>query len=344
MKNLNFVLKLSYMGVKSMRIFKYKRAALSNLSKPLLCAIVNVTPDSFSDGGKWLDPGRAIEHALEMIEEGAGMIDIGGESTRPGSEPVSAEEEMARVIPVIRALRAVSDVPISIDTWKSEVARAAIEAGADIVNDITGLLGDEAMAGTVARSGAGLIAMFNPVMARPSHEGSKVFPKFGGGEVFSKSDYDYMEGAPIVECMDFFFDKTLERAKCAGLDYERIMLDPGIGFGLTKRENLELIKSFNRLHERGFMAFLGLSRKRFIANIIEEEGFCISSSEEGTRNKDMASSYLSCLVAMKGVEVLRVHTVKEHRMALALAEALHNTETVADRNFAAYQNSMLKND
>lgn len=321
----------------SMRVFKYKRGSLEGLTRPVLCAIVNVTPDSFSDGGKWINPEKAVGHALELIAEGAGMIDIGGESTRPGSNPVSIDEEMARVLPVIRALRARTSVPISIDTWKAEVAGAALDAGADIVNDITGLLGDEYMASTIASKRAGLIAMFNPVMARPEHEGSKIFPKFGNAEVFTDKDYRAMASMSILELMDYFFDKTLKRAAEAGLDPEHIMLDPGIGFGLTKKENLELVDELSHIHRKGFMAFLGLSRKRFVVNLLEENGFNVDfSTEEGRANRDLASSYLSCLAAQKGAEVLRVHTIKEHKMGLVLAEALNQRAKFEDKNFVSY--------
>ena len=147
--------------------------------RTLLCGILNVTPDSFSDGGRYQTVERALEQARKLIAEGARMLDIGGESTRPGSHFVEIQEEIQRVVPVIEAIRAESDILISVDTWKSEVARAALEAGADLVNDITGLLGDPQMARVIAEAGAGAILMFNPVMARPHHPSSMIFPTFG---------------------------------------------------------------------------------------------------------------------------------------------------------------------
>ena len=144
-----------------------------------LCGILNVTPDSFSDGGKYNTVEFALEQARYLIQEGAQMLDIGGESTRPGSHYIEIEEEIERVVPVIEAIRKQSDVLISVDTWKAPVAKAALAAGADIVNDITGFLGDEGMAQVVAESSAGAILMFNPVMARPHHASSLIFPKFG---------------------------------------------------------------------------------------------------------------------------------------------------------------------
>lgn len=184
--------------------------------------------------------------------------------------------------------------------------------------------------------------MFNPVLARPRHEGSKIFPSFGSPNVFSEEDYAYMSEAPILACMDYYFEKSLERAYKAGLAKENIMLDPGIGFGLTKRENLELIEHIHAIHDKGFMAFLGLSRKRFVVNLLEEEGFNVDlGTEEGWSNRDRASAFLSCLAAYKGVEVLRVHTLREHRMGLIFASALRSPELVEDRNFGAYKNTNL---
>lgn len=156
--------------------------------RTLLCGILNVTPDSFSDGGRYQTVDRALEQARKLIAEGASILDIGGESTRPGSHFVEIQEEIQRVVPVIEAIRAESDILISVDTWKSEVARAALAAGADLVNDITGLLGDPQMAGVIAEAQAGAILMFNPVMARPHHPSSVIFPTFGFEPAFSSEE------------------------------------------------------------------------------------------------------------------------------------------------------------
>ena len=210
----------------------------------LLCGILNVTPDSFSDGGKYTSVDAALQQARKLIQEGAQILDIGGESTRPGSHYVEIQEEIDRVVPVIKAIRKESDVLISVDTWKSQVAAAALEAGADIVNDITGFLGDPKMAAVVAEHEASAVLMFNPVMARPHHPSSTIFPSFGFEPVFSEQELQQMAQEPIQDLMWTFFDRSLAVAKAAGVQTDRIMLDPGIGFGLTKRENLLLFTGF----------------------------------------------------------------------------------------------------
>jgi len=195
--------------------------------RTLLCGILNVTPDSFSDGGRYQTVDRALEQARKLIAEGASILDIGGESTRPGSHFVEIQEEIQRVVPVIEAIRA------AVDTGKSEVARAALAAGADLVNDITGLLGDPQMAGVIAEAQAGAILMFNPVMARPHHPSSVIFPTFGFEPAFSSEELAQFEGLSIQDCMWTFFAKSLELAEEAGLSPDQLFLDPGIGFGLT---------------------------------------------------------------------------------------------------------------
>ena len=206
-----------------------------NHTKTAICGIINVTPDSFSDGGQFFAIEEALKQARKLIAEGATILDIGGESTRPGSSYVEIEEEIQRVVPVIKAIRQESDILISVDTWKSQVAEAALKAGAHIVNEITGLMGDEKMAEVVAKAGAQVVIMFNPVMARPQHPSSLIFPHFGFGEPFTKEDLDEFEKLPVEELMTAFFDRALVRAEKSGISKENIMLDPGIGFGLTKK-------------------------------------------------------------------------------------------------------------
>ena len=184
-----------------------------NLTKTAICGIINVTPDSFSDGGQFFAIEEALKQARKLIAEGATILDIGGESTRPGSSYVEIEEEIQRVVPVIKAIRQESDVLISVDTWKSQVAEAALKSGAHIVNDITGLMGDEKMAEVVAKAGAQVVIMFNPVMARPQHPSSLIFPHFGFGEPFTKEDLDEFEKLPVEELMTAFFDRALVRAE-----------------------------------------------------------------------------------------------------------------------------------
>ena len=305
----------------------------------LLCGILNVTPDSFSDGGKYTSVDAALQQARKLIQEGAQILDIGGESTRPGSHHyVEIQEEIDRVVPVIEAIRKESDVWISVDTWKSQVAAAALEAGADIVNDITGFLGDPEMAVVVAEHEASAVLMFNPVMARPHHPSSTIFPRFGFEPVFSEQELQQMAQEPIQDVMWTFFDRSLAVAKEAGVQTERIMLDPGIGFGLTKRENLLLLQELETIHQKGYPIFLGVSRKRFVVNIIEEAGFETDpATETGFWNRDLASSHLTSIAASQGVEVVRVHDIPLHKMAASLGQAIFQAQEAADTNLKQYK-------
>ena len=305
-----------------------------------LCGIINATPDSFSDGGRYNTVETALAQARKLIAEGAHMLDIGGESTRPrpGSHFVAIQEEIERVVPVIEAIRRESDVVISVDTWKSEVAAAALAAGADIINDITGLLGDEKMAETAAKYGAPVIVMFNPVMARPQHASSRIFPEFGFVPAFSKEELSHFAELPITELMWKCFEKSLELAEHAGLSRDNIMLDPGIGFGLTKRENLLILQELDSLHQAGFPIFLGVSRKRFLVSILEESGFEVNpETQEGFENRDTASAHLTSLAASRGVEVVRVHEVAKHRMAAAVGDAIRLAQQTEDLNLGQYK-------
>ena len=305
----------------------------------LLCGILNVTPDSFSDGGKYTSVDAALQQARKLIQEGAQILDIGGESTRPGSHHyVEIQEEIDRVVPVIEAIRKESDVLISVDTWKSQVAAAALEAGADIVNDITGFLGDSQMAAVVVEHEASAILMFNPVMARPDHPSSTIFPSFGFEPVFSEQELQQMAQEPIQDLMWTFFDRSLAVAKAAGVQTDRIMLDPGIGFGLTKRENLLLLQELGTIHQKGYPIFLGVSRKRFVVNIIEEAGFETDpATETGFWNRDLASSHLTSIAASQGVEVVRVHDIPLHKMAASLGQAIFQAQEAADTNLKQYK-------
>ena len=306
--------------------------------RTLLCGILNVTPDSFSDGGRYQTVERALEQARKLIAEGARMLDIGGESTRPGSHFVEIQEEIQRIVPVIEAIRAESDILISVDTWKSEVARAALEAGADLVNDITGLLGDPQMARVIAEARAGAILMFNPVMARPHHPSSVIFPTFGFEPAFSSEELAQFEGRSIQDCMWTFFDKSLERAEGAGLSQDQLFLDPGIGFGLTKRENLQLLQDLKTIHAKGYPIFLGVSRQRFVVNILEEEGFEINpKTKEGFYNRDLASSHLTSMAASQGVEIVRVHDIPLHKMAVAIGSAIYQADQAPDLHLKQYR-------
>ena len=307
-------------------------------AKTAICGIINVTPDSFSDGGQFFAVEQALQQARKLIAEGASMLDIGGESTRPGSSYVEIEEEIQRVLPVIKAIRKESDVLISIDTWKSQVAEAALAAGANLVNDITGLMGDEKMAQVVAKAGAQVVIMFNPVMARPQHPSSQIFPRFGFGQAFTEKELADFEQLPVEDLMTAFFERALARANQAGIARDKIMLDPGIGFGLTKKENLVLLRDLDKLHQQGYPIFLGVSRKRFVINILEENGFEVNpETEVGFRNRDTASAHVTSIAARQGVEVVRVHDVASHKMAIEIASAIRLADDAENLDLKQYK-------
>ena len=307
-------------------------------AKTAICGIINVTPDSFSDGGQFFAVDQALQQARKLIAEGASMLDIGGESTRPGSSYVEIEEEIQRVVPVIEAIREESDVLISIDTWKSQVAEAALKAGANLVNDITGLMGDEKMADVVAKAGAQVVIMFNPVMTRPQHPSSLIFPHFGFGQAFTEKEIAGFEKMPIEDLMTAFFDRALTRAEKAGISKGKIMLDPGIGFGLTKKENLLLLRDLDKLHQQGYPIFLGVSRKRFVINILEENDFEVNpETEVGFRNRDTASAHVTSIAARQGVEVVRVHDVASHKMAVEIASAIRLADDAENLDLKQYK-------
>lgn len=311
-----------------------------NHAKTAICGIINVTPDSFSDGGQFFALEQALQQARKLIAEGASMLDIGGESTRPGSSyvEIEIEEEIQRVVPVIKAIRKESDILISIDTWKSQVAEAALAAGANLVNDITGLMGDEKMAQVVAEARAKMVIMFNPVMARPQHPSSLIFPHFGFNQAFTEEELADFETLPIEDLMENFFERALARANQAGIVKENILLDPGIGFGLTKKENLLLLRDLDKLHQKGYPIFLGVSRKRFVINILEENGFEVNPETElGFRNRDTASAHVTSIAARQGVEVVRVHDVASHRMAVEIASAIRLADEAENLDLKQYK-------
>ena len=256
-----------------------------------LMGVVNVTPDSFSDGGLYFDPEAAVAHGQELAEAGAEILDVGGESTRPGADPVSAQEELRRVVPVISGL-AGSQARISVDTSKAAVAAAALEAGAEIVNDVTALRGDADMAGLCAERGAIVVLMHMLGDPRTMQEDPR---------------YD-----DVVADVKAFLAERLEAAVAAGIDEERVWLDPGIGFGKTGAHNLELLRRLRELRELGRPLVIGTSRKSFIGKV---DGSAADQRLGGT----IASSILA---AAEGADVLRVHDVTEMRQALAVATAI----------------------
>jgi len=253
---------------------------------PLLMGIVNVTPDSFSDGGQFVDRNAAVDHALQLAEDGADILDIGGESTRPGSDLVSANEELRRVVGVIELLRTRTDRLISIDTTKSEVARRALAAGADIVNDISGLTFDAEMPEVCAASDCGVICMH-----------------IRGTPQTMQDDPQYDD---VVADVSAFLASRLAALESAGISRERIATDPGIGFGKTAQHNVELLSHVADLRSLGRPVVIGHSRKRFLAKVL---GRPVEERMFGTIG-------VAISVAAQGADMIRVHDVRETRDAL----------------------------
>ncbi len=261
-------------------------------SHTLIMGILNVTPDSFSDGGQFTDPNEAADHALQMMEEGADMIDIGGESTRPGAEPVPLEEELNRTIPVVEAIRKKSDCLISIDTYKSAVAKAALDAGAGVVNDISALTFDENMASLVAEKNVPVIMMH-----------IKGTPR----DMQKNPSYENLIG----EIIDFFTEQT-SLAKEKGVPDTNIILDPGIGFGKRLEDNFEIIRELRQICAMGYPVLFGPSRKSFIGTALN---LPVEDRLEGT---------LASITAgiMNGARIVRVHDVKETKRAVTIIEKI----------------------
>jgi dihydropteroate synthase len=255
--------------------------------------VLNITPDSFSDGGKFFSAEKAIEGGLRMAAQGADIIDVGGESTRPGAKPVAADEELRRVIPVIEKLRAQIDIPISIDTSKTEVARAAIQAGASIVNDVTGGRGDKGMLPLIAETKSACIIMHMQGTPRTM----QVEPRY----------------ADVVSEVANFFRQQYALAIGSNIDPMAIAFDPGIGFGKTLDHNLELLTQLERLRAHDRPLIVGVSRKSFLGKLI-------NSPEIEDRVAPAVA--LTSLLRERGADVFRVHDVKENVSALRVTEAI----------------------
>ncbi|MFL6500413.1 MAG: dihydropteroate synthase [Candidatus Udaeobacter sp.] len=275
------------------RIWKVGNRVLDVSRHGLIMGVLNVTPDSFSDGDEFLSTEKATERGLQMAAEGAHIIDVGGESTRPGSQPITADEELRRVLPVIEDLRRKLDVTISIDTSKAEVARAAIDAGASVVNDITGGRGDEQMLPLVAETKSGLIIMHMqgtpPIM--------QLQPRY----------------ADVVAEISEIFRQQYARAIGSNIDPMAIAFDPGIGFGKTLEHNLELLAQLERLRTQDRPLVVGVSRKSFLGKLI--------GSPE-IRDRLVPGAALTAILRARGADVFRVHDVKENVYALRITEAL----------------------
>jgi dihydropteroate synthase len=262
--------------------------------RPLILGIVNVTPDSFSDGGRHAGPSAAVAHGLELVRQGADLLDIGGESTRPGSQPVPLEEELRRVLPVVAALAAATPVPLSVDTWKAEVARACLAAGASIINDVTALRGDPSMADVVRAAGAGAILMH-----------------MQGTPATMQLDPQYED---VIAEIGHFFEERLQTLADQGIARERLVLDPGIGFGKRTSHNLEILARLREFQRFGRPVCLGVSRKGIIGRLVGERPV----------ERRLAGSLAAVCYALgqQAVQVVRVHDVEETKDAVTLFVAL----------------------
>ncbi|GAA3870645.1 dihydropteroate synthase [Celeribacter arenosi] len=274
-----------------------KPVAGLDLSRPNLMGILNVTPDSFSDGGQFTDPHLAREHALSMVSNGADIIDIGGESTRPGADLVEVEQEIARTAPTIAAIRKSSSVPISIDTRKACVAAQALAAGASLVNDVSAFTFDPSLAQTTARAGAPVCLMH------------------------AQGDPDVMQNDPryddvLLDVYDFL-NVRIGVAEAAGIPRDRIIVDPGIGFGKTIAHNLAILNRLSLFHGLGCAVLLGASRKKFIGTL---------GDAPEARDRTPGSIAVALAAVAQGVQIVRVHDIKDTKQALALWQSVHQGE------------------
>ncbi len=270
-----------------------KLGSLTLGPNPVLMGVLNVTPDSFSDGGEFFDPDRAVAHAASLLDEGARIVDVGGESTRPGSDPVSPQEELKRVVPVVQGILAARpEAVVSIDTYRASTAEAALDAGARIVNDVTAL-SDPKMAELVAERGSPVVLMH-----------------MRGEPKSMQQDPRYED--VVREVRDFLAHRA-ERAMRAGVDEESIVLDPGIGFGKTLEHNLALLNRLDALVELGFPVLVGASRKSFLGKI---------GGSSDPKDRLFGTVATNVLAYERGVTLFRVHDVRANKEALAVAAAI----------------------
>jgi len=284
-------------------VIKQDKGCLEFGKEIIVAGVLNVTPDSFYDGGKNSDLGSALSHARRMIEDGADIIDIGGESTRPDSSYVSADEEKLRVIPVIKELSKETHIPISIDTYKAEVAEEAIKAGAQIINDISGLQADDEMARVAAENNTPIIIMH--IKGHP-HD----FPK--------NPVYDNL----IPEIISFF-ERRIEDAVNSGIAHNNIIIDPGIGFGKKPEHNLAILRQLNDFKCLNLPIMVGTSRKSFISNVLE------LSDEQNLPTSDarLAGTLVTLIIAViNGANIVRVHDVREAVQAIKMYRAIESAK------------------
>jgi dihydropteroate synthase len=275
------------------RVWKIGDKVVNLSRRGMIVGVLNVTPDSFSDGNEFLDCDKAVERGMQIASEGADVVDIGGESTRPGAQPVPAEEELRRVIPVVEKLRAKIDVPISIDTSKAEVARAAVNAGASIINDVTAGRADEQMLPLAAEQNVAMVLMH--MQGEP-------------GTMQKNPQY----GDVVQEVADFFRQQYSRALKC-GVDPMRLAFDPGIGFGKTLEHNLSLLNNLDCLRVDDRPLMVGVSRKSFLGKL--------SGSNE-MRDRLAPTIALTAILRARGADIFRVHDVKENMAALRTVEEI----------------------
>lgn len=260
--------------------------------RPLMMGVVNVTPDSFSDGGRYLDPEAAVAHALRLVEEGADLLDIGAESTRPGADPVDEAEERRRAIPVVAAVAKSVTVPISIDTSKASVAEAALDAGAVLVNDVTALRGDPAMVEVIARTGAGIVLMHMSGTPRTMQQ---------------NPCYEDVVGEVVA-----FFEERIRFAMSRGVVQKQIVLDPGIGFGKLLEHNLTLLAQLDRFTGLGCPLLVGVSRKAFLGQLVDRP----------VQERQWATAAAVAMAVERGAGILRVHDVRAMREVMQVTMAI----------------------
>ncbi|MDF1543949.1 MAG: dihydropteroate synthase [bacterium] len=269
-----------------------------SLAKPLVMGILNITPDSFSDGGRFNSIDRALEQALLMVSEGADLIDVGGESSRPGADPVPLEVELERVIPLVESIRAKSDIPISIDTYKAEVAGAALKAGADIINDISAMRFDPGMVTLVQATVVPVILMH--MLGKPK---------------------DMQQNPVYTDCVGEiaeFFRERIEFCQSSGIEPDRLIIDPGIGFGKRLHDNLAILSGIDQLARTGLPILIGASRKSFIGQL---------TPGGGNASERLGGSIAAATVAiLGGADIIRVHDVRETVEAISLINALKETK------------------
>jgi dihydropteroate synthase len=267
--------------------------------RPLLMGVVNVTPDSFSDGGRYLDAEAAVTHAIQLVEEGADLLDIGAESTRPGADPVDEAEELRRAIPVVTAVARAVTVPISIDTSKASVAQAALDAGAVLVNDVTALRGDPAMAEVIARTGAGIVLMHMQGTPRTMQQ------------------VPYYED--VIGEVAAFFEERIRFATTHGIGQRQIVLDPGIGFGKLLVHNLTLLARLHRFACFGCPLLVGVSRKTFLGQLVDRP----------VQERQWATAAAVAMAVERGAGILRVHDVRAMKDVMQVTVAISQETTVS---------------